>query len=132
MSQGQVRPSPHKVETLVNSPVPENVRQLRQFVNKYIAHCLVCISKKRVPRSPNQNITSWEKPDSPFHTVHMDVFGPLTMSDGYKFISVVVDASTKFCLLYPIYRQDVSELKQAFIQAVSLFGVPKLIVTDRG
>lgn len=62
----------------------------------------------------------------------MDALGPLPISDGYKFVLVIVDASTKFCLLYPIYRQDVGELKRAFMQAVSLFGVPKLIVTDRG
>lgn len=32
VSQGQVRPSPRKVEALVNAPVPTNVRQVRQFL----------------------------------------------------------------------------------------------------
>lgn len=105
---------------------------LRQFVIKYIAHCLICISKKRVPRAPLQHITSWEKPDSPFHTIHMDVLGPLPVSEGYKFVLVIVDAFTKYSLLYPIYRQDATELKRVITQAVSLFGVPKLMVTDKG
>lgn len=105
---------------------------LRQFVAKYISHCLVCISKKRVPRAPHQPISSWEKPDVPFHTLHLDALGPLPDSEGYKFVMLVVDAYSKFCLLYPIYRQDVSELKRTFMNAISLFGVPKLVVTDRG
>lgn len=91
---------------------------LRQFVNKYVAHCLVCISKKRVPRSPNQNITSWGKPDSPFHTVHMDVLGPLPISNGYKFILVVVDASTKFCLLYSIYMHHANGQVERYIRTI--------------
>ncbi|XP_050562942.1 uncharacterized protein LOC126912826 [Spodoptera frugiperda] len=35
-------------------------------------------------------------------------------------------------MLYPIYRQDTSELKRVMSQAISLFGVPRLLVTDRG
>lgn len=32
VSQGQVRPSPRKVEALVNSRAPQNVKQVRQFL----------------------------------------------------------------------------------------------------
>lgn len=105
---------------------------LRQFVAKYIAHCLVCVSKKRVPRAPHQPITSWEKPDVPFHTLHLDVLGPLPESNGYRFVLLMIDSFTKFSLLYPIFRQDVGELKRTFVNAISLFGVPKLLITDRG
>lgn len=105
---------------------------LRQFVAKYIAHCLVCMSQKRVPRASHQTITSWEKPEAPFSTVHIDALGPLPQSNGYKFILLLVDAFTKLCLLYPIYRQDAEELQRVMSNAISLFGVPKLLVTDRG
>jgi hypothetical protein len=105
---------------------------LRQFVIKYISHCLVCISKKRVPRAPQQNITSWGKPEVPFNTVHVDVLGPLTASEGSKYVLLLVDAFTKFCLLYPMQRQDTPELKRVITNAVALFGVPKLMVTDKG
>jgi hypothetical protein len=49
---------------------------LRQFVKKYIYHCVVCLSHKRIPRAPHQPIESWMKPESPFSVVHMDVLGP--------------------------------------------------------
>ncbi|CAF4831682.1 unnamed protein product [Pieris macdunnoughi] len=105
---------------------------LKQFVRKYTSHCLVCISKKRVPRAPHQPITSWENSDVPFNTIHVDTLGPLPESNGYKFVLIVVDSFTKFCLLYPMYRQDTNELKRVFDRAISLFGTPKLIVCDRG
>lgn len=105
---------------------------LRSFVVKYIAHCLTCIAHKRVPRAPLQPITSWEKPDTPFDTLHVDVLGPLPLSKGYKFVMLVVDAFTKYCLLCPILNQDAYELKRVFKQVISLFGTPKLVVSDRG
>jgi hypothetical protein len=105
---------------------------LRQFVIKYTSHCLICISRKRVPRAPLQPTTSWPKSEIPFNTVHADVLGPLPESNGFKFVFVLVDSFTKFCLLLPMYRQDTHELKRVFDNAVALFGVPKLLICDRG
>lgn len=105
---------------------------LKNFVKKYISHCLVCISKKRVPRAPHQPITSWGKPDTPFHTVHLDTLGPLPESNGNKFVLLIIDAFTKYCLLYALRRQEVNELKYHINSAISLFGTPTLLVTDRG
>lgn len=105
---------------------------LRMFVQKYISHCLICISHKKVPRAPLQPIHSWEKPDNPFETIHVDALGPLPDSNGYKYVFIVVDAFSKFCLLYPMYRQDTDELKRLITNTISLFGTPKLIVADRG
>lgn len=103
---------------------------LCQFVTKYTAHCLVCISKKRVPRAPYQHITSWEKPDIPFAAVHLDALGPLPKSNGRKFVLLIVDAFSKYTLLNPMFRQDPTELKRALTNAISLFGTPKQLVTD--
>ncbi|CAF4883151.1 unnamed protein product [Pieris macdunnoughi] len=90
------------------------------------------MANKRVPRAPLQPITSWTKPDVAFHTLHMDVLGPLQESNGYKHVMVVVDAFSKYCLLYPMRKKDLEELKQVFKNVVSLFGTPSLLVTDRG
>lgn len=105
---------------------------LRKFTQKYISHCLVCISHKKVPRQPLQPIESWSKPGEPFHTIHTDVLGPLPDSNGFRYVLLIIDAFTKYCLLYPMYRQDAAELQRIFTNAVSLFGTPKLIVADRG
>ncbi|KAL4706642.1 hypothetical protein ACJJTC_005027 [Scirpophaga incertulas] len=105
---------------------------LRAFALKYITHCLVCLSHKKVARAPFQPIHSWEKPDVPFETVHMDVLGVLPEADGYRYVFIVIDAFSKFCLLYPMFRQESDELKRHVTNFISLFGTPKLIVADRG
>lgn len=105
---------------------------LRSFAQKYVSHCVVCLSHKKVPRAPHQPIHSWEKPDSPFETIHVDALGPLPESNGYRYVLIVVDAFSKYCLLYPMYKQETSELKKVLTNVVSLFGSPKLIVADRG
>lgn len=105
---------------------------MRQFVKKYIAHCVVCLTHKKVPRAPLQPIVSWTKPATPFDTVHADALGPLPESNGYKYILIIIDAFTKYCFLYPMYRQESAELKRAFTNAISFFGAPRLIVCDRG
>lgn len=105
---------------------------LRAFVKKYIGHCITCIAHKRVPRAPLQPISSWTKPDVPFDTLHLDALGPLPESKGFKHVLLVVDAFTKYCVLTPIPRQDFDELSQVCRKVISLFGTPRLIVTDRG
>lgn len=45
---------------------------------------------------------------------------------------LVVDDLKKLCLLMPLNRQDVDELKRVFKLVIFLFGTPKLIVSDRG
>lgn len=105
---------------------------LRQFVSKYISHCLICLSHKKVPRAPQLPIESWTKPDIPFATIHTDVLGPLPESNGFKYILIVVDSFSKYCLLYALYRQDSDELKRVFSNAISLFGTPSTVVCDRG
>lgn len=105
---------------------------LRSFIRKYISHCLVCLAHKKVPRAPHQPIESWSKPDIPFSMIHTDVLGPLPESNGFKYILIMVDAFSKYCLLYSIYRQDADELKRVFSNAVSLFGTPATIICDRG
>lgn len=105
---------------------------IRPFVQKYVSHCIVCLAHKKSPRSIHQPIHSYEKPDCPFETIHLDALGPLPDSNGHRFVLIIVDAFSKYCLLYPMMRQEASELKRHFANAISLFGAPKLIVADRG
>lgn len=104
---------------------------MRQFVTKYVTHCVVCISHKHVPRAPLQPIASWQKVPVPFDTIHADVLGPLTECEGFKYVLIIVDAYTKFCLLYGLYTQDRSELKRVMTQTISLFGTFKRLICDR-
>lgn len=74
---------------------------VKQFVNGYTSHWLVCVSERRVPGAPRRPITLWERSDLPFNTIHVDVFGPLPESNRYKLVLVLVDLFTKFAFFTP-------------------------------
>ncbi|CAK1581439.1 unnamed protein product [Parnassius mnemosyne] len=69
---------------------------LLPFVRKYLKHCIVSLSHKRMPRAPHQPIESWTKPDVPFSVVHMDTLGLLPESQDYKHVLLIIDAFTKY------------------------------------
>lgn len=103
------------------------------FIKKYLTHCLVCVEKK-THHGPKQGMLHpIEKTPIPFHTIHLDCTGPFTRSgEGYKYILLIVDGFTKFCILKPLKTMTGQELVDTVRDNVSLFGTPSLIVTDRG
>lgn len=60
--------------------------RMRQFFKCYVKHCLICAVQK-TRTGPLQGFinNAVEKPEEPFHTLHMDSMGPLpTSTDGFK------------------------------------------------
>lgn len=117
----------------------ESIRQhfwfprMRNFVNNYCKHCLLCAIKKTRTGPLQGYIHPLPKPDEPLHTVHADCLGPLGVTpEGYKHVLVFVDAFTKYCLLIPLKTLTAQETKEQFQHFFSLFGTPKRIVTDAG
>jgi hypothetical protein len=87
---------------------------LRQFVHKYVKHCLACAVKKTRTGPLQGFIRSPEKPTVPLHVVHIDCLGPLSVSSQkYKYVLVVVDAFTKYCHLIPLKSVTAYETQQA-------------------
>lgn len=106
---------------------------ITKFVKKYISHCLVCTTQKS-HHGPKQGLLHpIEKTPIPFHTLHLDCTGPFTQArQGYKYILLIIDAFTKFCLLKPLKTMAAQELVDTVRDSVTLFGTPSLIITDRG
>lgn len=96
ISQGQVRPSPRKVEALVNSPSPTNVKQVRQFLGlagyfrRYI----------RNYAAKTTQISRLLKKDVPFH------WGPEQESVKQEIVSVLT-SSPVLSIFDPLLRTEV-------------------------
>lgn len=70
---------------------------MREKLNRFIKNCLKCIYYSVPPRSNAINLHSIQKPPVPFHTLHIDHFGPLpSLKSKRKHILVVIDSFTKF------------------------------------
>lgn len=98
---------------------------MRQCVRKYVTHCIICISNRKIPRAPLQSILSWAKPSMPFDTLHTDVLGPLRLQICPYHISRNFVCCTLFI-------EKIVQSLNAFLQIPSDFGTPRLIVCDGG
>jgi hypothetical protein len=103
-------------------------KDVRTLVDK----CVVCAKfnlggNRKVPLKPI------EVPATPWHTLAVDILGPLTESiSGYSYIISYVDYFTKWPEVMPIVGPTISEVQRTFREVVGRFGYPRKIITDRG
>lgn len=103
------------------------------FVKKYLKHCLICIQRKGHSGPKQGFLHPIEKTPIPFHTIHLDCTGPFTQTtEGYKYILLLVDGFTKFCLLKPLMGLSAQELVPLIRDTITIFGTPSRVITDRG
>lgn len=107
--------------------------KMREKLNKFIRNCLKCIYYQPSSRSNERNLHSNEKTPEPFHTVHIDHFGPLpALKSKRKHVLAVVDSFTKFVKLYPVNGTSTKENWCALQKYFEAYSRPKRIIDDRG
>lgn len=78
-------------------------------------------------------VKSVEKTFQTINTLHADCFGPLVAtSDGYRHVSMVIDAFSKYCVLLPLKTVTADEANRIFQSITSLFGTPGRTIMDAG
>jgi transposase InsO family protein len=103
---------------------------LRRAVKSYIRGCLLCQKRKATLHS-RQGLLKPIITTEAFHTVSMDLMGPLP--GKYKHLIVFVDHFTRWIEAAPITNAKGHAVAQAFIDCIILrHGCPKQILTDRG
>ena len=93
------------------------------------------VSSVSVLRSNNTvtPLSSFPAPDARFHTVHIDLVGPLPPSRGFTYLLTCVDRFTRWPEAFPISAISADVVAQTFSQGwIAHFGVPSTIITDRG
>jgi hypothetical protein len=107
--------------------------RMNQFVRKYISHCLVCVSSKKLTGPKQGFLHSVPKNPETFHTVHVDCVGPFAKTrDGYKHVLLLVDAFTKFTILLPLRTLTGAETFKQLESNITMFGKPTRVISDRG
>lgn len=104
-------------------------------MNKDIARwtktCIPCQQSKVQrhtvsPLSEFPNVTRFEH-------VHIDIVGPLPLSEDYKYCVTMIDRKTKWPEAYPVKQITAEIICEAFINGwIARFGCPVTITTDRG
>lgn len=106
---------------------------MSKYVRKFVDNCVTCKVSKSHSGKVQAELHPIPKVNIPWHTVHVDVTGKLSgKSDRKEYIIVLIDAFTKYILLYHTLQIDAASSIKALKSSVSLFGTPTRIIADQG
>jgi hypothetical protein len=102
-------------------------------VTKFVKECPICATTKAraTKPAPLQSLPICVEPNT---RVHLDLFGPLKISEGgNKYILVITDAFTKYTEVVAIENKEAETVARAFFERwICRFSAPQQIVTDQG
>ncbi|KAL6419184.1 hypothetical protein ACFW04_014057 [Cataglyphis niger] len=106
---------------------------MRTQVKEYIDKCLRCLFYLAPSGKIKGELYIYDNGTKPFNTLYIDHYGPLKKEkNGYTHIFIVIDAFTKFVVLYPVKSTATKETIIVLKQYFSHFGTCNRIVSDRG
>ncbi|XP_048484046.1 uncharacterized protein LOC125490066 [Plutella xylostella] len=109
-------------------------KNMRGDIENYVKKCPQCQTNKalrQINRAPMQ-ITS--SSTEPCQRISLDIVGPLPEAGPakLKYILTIQDDLTKFSSAYPIRSTTAEETSECLLHYISIFGIPKTILTDQG
>ena len=107
---------------------------MKKDIVKFVNNCRICKCSKPDHRAKHK-LGSFPLPDKPFHTLHIDLIGPIPNGRyKYKYICVIVDSFSKFVIARPITKKTPEKIIQIIHEEILKQGKyqPELIITDEG
>jgi transposase InsO family protein len=69
----------------------------------------------------------------PFHTIHMDLLGPVNKSNNFEYLAVALDEYSKYCVAFPLVHKSAEPCAVKLYNEVILkHGAFKVLRTDSG
>ena len=107
-------------------------RNMYTVCTDYISGCPQCQQKDR-GRKLQAPLGNMPKPLGAWHTVAVDVLGPLPQTrTGKKYIVVVTDYLTRFVITIATKDQTAETTADALMEKFLEFGLPERLITDNG
>ena len=107
---------------------------MRGDISRYVSACPVCMRAKPQSKVLATTLSPHDAPPEPWHTISLDLVGPLPLSNGYDTVLTIVDKLTKYTYFIPVSK-DINSQGIAQIYVDRIFndrGIPEKIISDRG
>lgn len=102
-------------------------------VAAHITACTTCQAVKLKRRQERRLVGHLPDPTEPFELVSIDLAGPLPTCDEFRYILIVVDHFTQFCISVPLANMESSTIARALTDEVFCkHGLPLRLLSDRG
>lgn len=106
--------------------------RMKSDIKNWTVSCIKC-QRAKVTRHTRTEPLQIPVPPGRFSHVHLDIVGPLPVSQGQSYLLTIVDRFTRWPEAYPLPDITTQSIVKEFItHYVSRFGVPDTITTDQG
>lgn len=105
---------------------------MRKQINDFCSKCIDC-QKCKIHKHTKSPIVKIDIPPGRFEHIHMDLVGPLPVSNGYKYLLTIIDRYTRWPEVYPLRDISATTICKTFVNNyIPRFGVPDTITADHG